>query len=78
VILYTETIKRIFGSKTPFHEQLQKETLPLSEKEIAAISAAITYIDESAETPPTVRFVQTSSKWGQAGKMEAINRRMRG
>jgi Na+-transporting methylmalonyl-CoA/oxaloacetate decarboxylase gamma subunit len=79
VILYTEIIKRIFGSKTPFPEQLQKEALPLSEEEIAAISAAITsFIEESSETPHTAKFIQTSSKWDQAGRVEAINRRLRG
>jgi hypothetical protein len=79
VILYTETIKRTFRSKTPAHEQFQEKTVSLSEEEIAAISAAITsFIDESSETPHKVRFVKTSSKWDQAGRMEAINSRLRG
>lgn len=82
VIVFIEVLKRGFKDEAPDIESGPKETDVLVDEELAAVSAAVAFY---TDTPPAsigitdFKSSQTpTSRWSHAGRMEIMNKRLRG
>ena len=77
VIVFCEVLKWVFLKPVPLVEPDYEETERLTDEELAVLTASVAYFIESSKKASIVTIFEMS-RWSQAGRIEIMNKQLRG